>query len=279
MFDALNPLDGAGGGLKRTANPFKPGVESLEDRAVPAMISGLFINDAIYSGLTTAAPAVTSTAVATPAASTIAQPAAAAAVTQVAKEVTFAAARTNASRAGAVGMFDPSLGQLQSVTIQAEGSVTSAVQLENLESTAVDMKAELNGSIRYQVGSAILQAAPSRILQASVGAFDGGIDLQGSSAKDFGLTKMDGAFNSVTLTNPADVASFVGTGTVPVSQDTTATSCACGSGNLMALVRSTTQGKVKVVYTYQPRPVTPVPIVTTPGGLPSKIFAISGLVW
>jgi hypothetical protein len=280
MFDALERLTGSGGFLARAAGPFKPSLEPLEDRSVPAIVSGLFINDAIYSGLPAAplpAPAVTRA----PAAALVAQPAAAPAVAQVAHEVNFAAARTNASRSGALPLFDPRLGRLTSVKIVAKGNLTSAVQLENLEGAPTTMTAKLQGSIRYQVGNAILQSAPSRTLEAAVGAFDGGIDLQGPSAKDFGLTPLYGTFNPVTFTNPADVASFIGRGTVAVSQDVTATSCACGTGNLMALVRSTAQGKVKVVYTYQPRatPTPPAPIVRPPTSQPSKFFLVSGLQW
>lgn len=276
MPHPLERLSGAGGLPARRAEPYRPRLETLEDRAVPALISGLVLNDAIYSGMA-AAPAPVAAA---PHASVAPQPAAvSAAVTQVAQEVNFAATRTNASRTGQLPLFDPSLGQLKSVTIQAEGNLTSAVQLENLESTATVMKTELQGSIQYQVGNALLQASPTRTLSATVGAFDGTLDLAGSSAKDFGLTRLDGTFTSVTLTNPSDMAAFVGTGTMKVSQDASVTSCSCGTGNLMALVRSTTQGKVKVVYSYQPR-VTPPPsaeISTTPQ--PSKFFLISGLQW
>jgi hypothetical protein len=278
MFDAFDRLLGPGGFLARTPDPFKPGLESLEDRAVPAIVSGLFLDNAIYSGMSS--PSVAPVAAA-PVASAV-PTASASAVAQITREVDFGVARTNASQTGALPMFDPSLGRLTSVQLTAQGNLTSAVQLENLEASATDMRAQLQGAIRFQVGNALLQAAPSRTLDATVGAFDGSIDLQGSSAKDFGLTRMDGAFNPVTLTNPTDVASFVGSGTLPVTQDAAVASSASGTGNLMALIRSTVQGKVKVVYTYQPRytpppqsDVAPPPAVSQP----SKFFLISGLEW
>lgn len=276
MFDAFARRGGSGGFLARTPDPSQPRLEPLEDRAVPAMISGLFLDNSIYAGMTAAPVPAPAPA---PVASVAVPTASAAAVASITKEVDFGVARTNVSRSGALPLFDPTLGRLTSVRLVAEGALTSAVQLENLEASATDMKAQLDGSIRYQVGNAVLQSSPSRTLQATVGAFDGSLDLAGSSAKNFGLTQLNGTFNPVTLTDPADVASFVGRGTMPVSQAASLTSYACGSGNLMAVVRSTAQGKVKVVYTYQPRS-DPQPEVIQPQiSQPSKFFLISGLEW
>ncbi|MFO0877551.1 MAG: choice-of-anchor E domain-containing protein [Gemmataceae bacterium] len=148
-------------------------------------------------------------------------------------------------------LFDPSLGQLTKVEIIAEGGFQSNVMLENLEGAA-QMEAKLKGSIRYQVGGTTIQASPERKLTDTVAAFDGTPDLQGASARDFGVTQLQGSFQSVTLTNPGDISGFVGQGTIGVTQNASMEACACGTGNLMAMIRSTAQGKVRVVYHYQP---------------------------
>src|SRR5262245_60851336 len=46
MFEGLNPLSAAARGKRR-----RPGLESLEDRAVPAIIGGIVYNDLNANGL------------------------------------------------------------------------------------------------------------------------------------------------------------------------------------------------------------------------------------
>jgi hypothetical protein len=269
MFDALLGRPGSSGFLGNAAEAIKPRLETLEDRSVPALIGGIVYNDLNHNGLFDAneqgianstlqlydgAGRFIATTVSnaqgryqfTQRMFGTNQPG------QQMHEVNFDQTRTNTTRTGSLPLFDATLGRLTSVEIIAEGNLTSAVQLENLESTATEMKAELKGSIRYQVGGLVLQAAPERILTGTLQAFDGQADLQGASARDFGPTRMDGTFNRLTITNPAELASFTGQGALNVAQNASITGCACGTGNLLAMIRSTSAGKVKIVYHYQP---------------------------
>jgi len=277
MFDVFSLGAGPGGLLGQQAPRFKPGLELLEGREVPAFVTGLILDDAWQSAVAQIArPAAV--AAPAPAAPAPAAPAPAASPGALTEQVTFKEAPTDTKASGTVPMFDPSLGQLRSVDLIASGSLTSNVHLENLEATPVNMKTELNGSIQYQVGNTQLQAAPQRTLEAVVNGFDGKVDLQGASASNFGSTRLDGMFNSLTLTDPADLAPFIGRGTVNVAQSATMTSCASGSGNLAAVVTTTSQGSVKVVYHYTPTTRPPDPsIITPPVQPPSKIFLIDGL--
>jgi hypothetical protein len=285
MFDIFDYLGRSEGFLPRPNDRFLPALEPLEDRAVPAVISVLNSLDLNRNGVPDFRErlAVNQSA----AARQVVQPSAAstttaaqAAVTlgpavQASHQVTFDETSTNSTRTGALPKFDPNAGQLQSVQLIAEGSLASNVRLENLDAAAAPMKAELQGTIRFQVGNSILQSSPSRILEATLAGFDGQADLDGASSKDFGTTQLSGTFSSVTISNPAEVAAFIGTGSLSVSEEATATSSASGTGNLLALISTTVQGNVKVVYHYQPR-ITPPPQGDTssvPGS--GKFFVIS----
>lgn len=172
---------------------------------------------------------------------------------QLSYEADFAQAKTDLDRAAGLRQFDPSFGTLQSIQIIAEASAYTQATLENLEDSAADLEVELHSTFRYDVaGLSPITATIDRMLEANVGAFDGQADMQGSSSKDFGVTELKGAFATTTISDPAAMSAFLGTGDVQVRQSVDVTSCACGTGNLLAMVRSMGAGKVRVVYNYTP---------------------------
>jgi hypothetical protein len=269
MFDAVSGRPGPGGFLSaRRAQP-RPGLEPLEARDVPAMISGTVYADMNGNGLRDpgevglanstlqlfdANNALVGTAVtdALGAYQFTRNGGPAPAPTAQSHELSFNQLKTNVNRVGAVPMFDASLGRLTSVEIIAEGNLQSKVLVENLEEAPSDIEAELKGSLRFTVNGRTITATPTQTLQATVDSFDGTEDLGGSSAHDFGTATLTGSFQTLTLTSPEDLAAFVGGGTVSVAQGAKVQSCVCGSGNLMAAISSVASGKVRVVYHYQP---------------------------
>lgn len=251
----------------------RPQLEKLEDRDVPAVIGGVVYDDANCNGLFDAGSETgianntvqlydsTNRLIATTVTDSTGHytfttrqgptpgPA------DLTYSVDFPEARTNKSRTGSVPKFDSSLGTLTSIELIAEGNVKSNVMMENLEETPVEMQAELHATMRFKVGSKTLSDTPEQTISETLAAFDGNADFDGDSAHDFGTTELTGSFNSVVITNPTEMQAFIsstGSGTVAVSEQTSATSCACGSGNLLAMIRSTTEGHVRVVYHYQP---------------------------
>src|SRR5205823_10368406 len=133
--------------------------------------------------------------------------------------VTFDPARTDQARTAALAQFDPALGELTSVEIQAQGSIQSSVQMENLGDAPALFDAELNGQLSFSLpGAAALQASPSTKLSATLEAFDGQADLQGSSAHDFGVTNLASTLDAVTVTEPTALAAYVGKDSVPVGE-------------------------------------------------------------
>jgi hypothetical protein len=169
-------------------------------------------------------------------------------------EAIFSDSPTDLTRSATVSQFDPTLGTLLSVDIIAEGSITSQTVMENLGRHLASVKTEYNASLAYQVQglTSSLRSDISRELAGTLEAFDGVADLQGASARDFGPVRMNGQFTTQTISDPAQLAAFIGAGSLQVSQQASATSTSSGPGNLMSMVKTSAQGKVKVVYRYTP---------------------------
>ena len=236
-----------------------PRLETLEDRAVPAVIA---LETAAMSPLSKATPPkMTPTPL--PAADTVATSTTPGTIDY---SVNFTVASTDSSRFAALHQFDPSLGTLTSVDIIATGSSTTSAKVENLGANPGDFNAQINADIRYNVAGTIIEATPTFTKTETLAAFDGTADLKGPSSTDFGgPITLTGSFPTMTtLTASADIAAYIGTGTVNVIQDASATSCSCGTGNLLSMVTTKASGDVKVVYHYTPTPTPPPPPDTFP---------------
>lgn len=274
MFQLLD------GFLKQKADTSQPKLETLEDRAVPAIISRIAFTDANHNGIPDISEQ-TRIVRSTPVQSTpapVASTARVAGASSITREVTFGETATNAARVGSVPLFNPSMGRLLSVQLVAQGQFTSTVHVENMDPAPAQLTSELQGILRYQIGNKTLQSTPSRILEANLGAFDGQPDLQGSSAHSFGVNRLNATFAPQTVSDPATLAKFTGRGSLEVKQEAAVGSDTDGSGNLLAMINSTVQGKVKVVYQYQPR--APLPSVVDPNTVvpwASKFYLISRL--
>jgi hypothetical protein len=269
------------------ANPLRPKLETLEDRAVPASLAFLGQFASLGQEATTVAPVKTttptltstqadpapmtvmhSTAVlltnptsvpspgifdptpTTPAPST---PAPAPTSGSVSSEAIFNASTTAQVRTATLNKFNPALGVLTRVEIIAEGSVEADAALENLSNISHTVKTHLKGTMQYQIQglSNTLNASFDREEVATVAAFDGTADLQGVSAKQF-TVQAGTTFQTMSLTDEASLALFSGNGTLQVASLTDADACNCGPGNLMSAIETNAQGTVRVVYHYTP---------------------------
>jgi hypothetical protein len=164
----------------------------------------------------------------------------------------FASQNTDNVRTGELPQFDPSLGQLTSVEIINTGSITSDISAENTSNTSpTTISGTVSGVLSltgtgFQLDTNLANNAGT--FNATV--FDGSLDFSGSSGKDFGPKTASGS-KSITLTGDA-MQAYIGTGTVQVTESTTATSSATGGGNVLVGVQSNGQAGVEVVYTYIP---------------------------
>jgi hypothetical protein len=167
------------------------------------------------------------------------------------KTLTFPTTQTNFAMGGQVDQFDPSLGDLISVQITNAGSITSDIAAENTSTASPS-------TISATVGGRLTLTGPNGLslvtdmdqnagtFQAST--FDGKLDFAGASGLDFGSKTANGQ-KSVTLTG-ADMAPFIGTGSVSLLEMATANSSATGGGNVLVNITSSGQSQVTVVYSY-----------------------------
>jgi hypothetical protein len=260
-------------------------VEALEDRWLPSTIAGTVYHDLNSNGLfDPGEPGIAGVTVALqrPDGTTVAtavtdanghyafshdptqpgQPA------QQVVDLNFASAKTNFDQAGSVAQFDPSLGQLQSVELLNEGSLTSHIQAESLDAAPSTVTATVSGSLDLQVGGADLQTNFDPVsANADVAAFDGTNGFTGPSGHDFGDQTANGSQTLTLDGSNTDLSAFIGTGTLQVTEQGTASSTASGPGNLLAMIGSTASAHVRVVYNYLKLPDLPAgdyTVVETP---------------
>src|SRR5262245_55798940 len=175
------------------------------------------------------------------------------AATTITKTLTFPPTQTNFSLSGLIDQFDPSLGQLTSIDITHDGSITSAISVEN---TSTKSASTINGT----VSGNLTLTGPNGLtlglnLSANAGSFsaltyDGQIDFGGTSGKALAAKTASGT-KTITLTG-ADMQAFLGTGTVSFTEEGQATSTANGGGNVLVQIESSGTGKLTVVYHYIP---------------------------
>ena len=171
----------------------------------------------------------------------------------ITKTLTFPETQTNFSLSGLVGKFDPELGELVSVEITNSGSITSDIRVEN---TSASSPSTINGTVS---GKLTLTGPNGLSLQTNLSqnagtynatTYDGQLDFNGTSGKDFGNKTANGS-QSIVLTG-AGMSAFIGTGSVQLTESAEVSSSASGGGNLLVGVTSTGIANVTVIYKYIP---------------------------
>jgi hypothetical protein len=164
--------------------------------------------------------------------------------------VTFADAKTSTTQSQTVAQFNPSMGILQSVEVQISAHITSDIKVENLDDVAATLTGTVSGSVQLTGPNLSGSASVNPTTQSfNASAFDGTADFDGTSGQDLGAHTATGT-QTVTLTAPADLAPYIGTGTVNLSEVAQATSSASGGGNMLAAIASQGGAQVTIVYHY-----------------------------
>lgn len=172
--------------------------------------------------------------------------------TTLTRTVTFPEAATNFTATGTVGKFDPTLGTLTSIDVIAVSTLTSRIQVESRDALPATVVGHVDGTVTTSgPGVASLTARPTTDRTFTAAAFDGALDFAGTSGKDFGAVQATDT-KVATLTSPADLASYVGTGGVVFTTAANSNSFASGAGNLASVISSTASSAVNVVYHFTP---------------------------
>jgi len=245
MFDAFRNRPGQEGFL-RGGERVIPRIETLEERAVPAIIGGMVYNDLNSNGLWEGnEPGIANStlqlynAQGTVIATTTSNSSGQYQFVQkdniqtgpgdITQEVTFDNLKTNHQRSGSFNLFDSNLGTLSSVEILAEGTFHVNSQLENIEDQPADLQTEIHGQMGFSLGNTVLNSTQAdQTVTAHLPAFDGTADLLGSSSKDLGDTQVSATFNHTVLSSPSDLAAFTGSGTSSVTENASVTTCSGG---------------------------------------------------
>jgi hypothetical protein len=166
----------------------------------------------------------------------------------------FPDTRTNWTQSQQLAQFNPSLGHLTSIDIVNHGTIESHIRVENQDQSAATVNAQASGTLALSgPGLSVTplsstQLAPTDATQSfHAQAFDGNTDYTGASGHDFGTRTASGT-QSVTITDPAVLAQYTGTGNVTFTATANATSSASGPGNLQSLINSTAGAQVTVRY-------------------------------
>ncbi len=252
-----------------------PTLEALEERWMPSVTPGIgSINSLLYSAASSSTTTPTTTTTTTNAATQTQQVAA-----------NFTPFTTGGTQAQSVAQFNPSLGTLNSVQIQLNGTLSSDVKVENLDSSSSTVNAQVNGNLSLlgPGGNSLLSATPTLSENTSLSAFDGTLDYGGTSGHDFGVQSAS-AQQSVTLTN--DLSAWEGTGNVSLTESAQSSSTVSGSGNQQVQIASQGSGVATVIYNYTPAttPTTTTPPTTTPPSTapcapPTGPATINGIVY
>jgi hypothetical protein len=165
---------------------------------------------------------------------------------------------TNFDLTLSVDQFDSSLGTLTQVTVTVSGQLQGGGAFENFNSYAVD------DTFHYTLDQALdVTWVPGTLLEVdqnldntipvNVPAFDGTIDFAGTSGyTESAYTQGDSQVYVFTL--PADLATFVGTGTVDFSAIGSGAASQWAPNGVIAVNFSLGEATVEVEYQYTPVP-------------------------
>ncbi len=166
-----------------------------------------------------------------------------------------------------LSQFNPTMGTLNSVTVDLAGDVTSNGGFENLNATPTTVTFTSGALIEFLVdGASLLQVQPSRVYNYNLPRYDRVLDFGGASGRTVsGLTAS--AVTSTTLTT--NLTSFIGIGTVNAGLSASSVSSIAAPGNLSSFLNTFAGGTVTLTYDYTPQaipePLTVMGVITALG--------------
>ena len=186
---------------------------------------------------------------------------------QIVQNFEFGPATTDFSTNFNLNKFDPTLGTLQSVafTETVDISSTGTVQNTSVATTSIRITVDTLATLSL-LGGASLTADPTTDTKIFLA-----VPPQGIRTIDPPLTGTD--TNSATLTSPADLALYTGSGlfSLPLVTDSTITIVLTNGGNGIANISTDAHVVGNLVYTYEPNGPPEVPEPATLGLLGSAL--------
>jgi PEP-CTERM motif len=165
---------------------------------------------------------------------------------------------TNFTSPLSIGKFDTSLGTLNSITFQLDGTVQGLGRAESLNATAANVTLTLGSilTLKRPDGSTLVAENPNFSQSFAFTRFDGVRDFGGTSGGSTGI-RVATASELFTSTSTSDFALFsaLNGGIISLDLNAVGASRATGPGNLMTAFQTSAAGNVTVTYDYQPTAV------------------------
>ncbi len=164
--------------------------------------------------------------------------------------IQFATGPTNVTLTRSFNAFNPALGQLIEVEILLTGRITSQIRSENLDPASALITGNVSGNIHLTAPRATTSLTATADAQSfNAAAYDGLTDYAGTSGITFATRTATGS-TTLRITNAADLAHYLGTGTLSLDLLLQATSNSAGGGNLLTQVSSSGSADITITYKY-----------------------------
>ena len=148
--------------------------------------------------------------------------------------------------------FNPALGTLTAVDIEVNGQIEARASVENLERNAATIRVSHDGALTVTgQGGPIELVSTTQTFTAVLGGYDGTTDFTGSSGITF-PRRTSSITQTANVTDPMDLANFIGTGSVVYQAVATGTATSQGPGNFQISVLTTGSADITVRYLYEP---------------------------
>jgi len=181
-------------------------------------------------------------------------------------DAAIARQRTEIDADAVVPQFDPTLGTLLEVTVPTQSvHLDTDAAFENIAATPVTFAEQMTHSVTFTSPAGLPSPAPVsgtlvRVPSQVLAAFDGTLDYGGASAVTQPSVGVDDAAGPIASTDPAVLAAFTGSGTMPFHVATSISETFTGGGgNVQAAINTYAAAAVRVCYRYQPIVVVPPP--------------------
>ncbi|TAE59805.1 MAG: PEP-CTERM sorting domain-containing protein [Nostocales cyanobacterium] len=157
---------------------------------------------------------------------------------------------TDFTKTLSIQKFNPSLGTLNSVTLDLTGDIKGSARFENRSSRSATVGVNLSSDINLTLGSdTLFNLTPSNLYAYQVARYDGITDYAGASGRTInGLS----ASTSDTKNLVSNLQPFIGSGNVDFLLSAIAQSNVIGSGNISSQINTLAKGDLTVTYDYSP---------------------------
>ena len=181
---------------------------------------------------------------------------------------------TGASRVASFAQFDPNLGTLTGISLTLGVDVMAAAAIENYAPVTSRFSLSFSGlvSVQTPIGTIMLEGEARPSTTVTLGAYDGIADFLGQSGTFVGGVSLETLASGNFTPTGADLAAFLGTGTVDLTVLSKGSTVQEGPANFLAAVMTDAGARIGLQYEFIPGAGTS----TTGGGVLTNVGNIGG---